>query len=160
MTAGGQIDQVGVEAVQGVQGQGGGGGVVPLIGEQGAAALQALHALQVTGPRRTAVALANAGPHHLGAGPCRGGNAQIVTVPDGYPIWSSPVPGPRTILTESPQKIIAIIEELGDMVTALRDADPEHKLEAYRTASRPTPNLHPGNANGARPNRSWATPLL
>ncbi|MFV2104920.1 hypothetical protein ACFHWY_28550, partial [Micromonospora sp. LOL_024] len=30
------------------------------------------------------------------------------------------------------EKIIAIIEELGDLVTALRDAEPEHKLEVYR----------------------------
>jgi site-specific DNA recombinase len=33
----------------------------------------------------------------------------------------------------SDEQIIAIVEELGDMVTALRDADPEHKLEVYRS---------------------------
>lgn len=31
------------------------------------------------------------------------------------------------------EEIIAIVEELGDMVTALRDAEPEHKLEVYRS---------------------------
>ncbi|MFI7081448.1 hypothetical protein ACIBO1_29530 [Micromonospora sp. NPDC049903] len=29
-------------------------------------------------------------------------------------------------------ELLAIIDELGDLVTALRDADPEHKLEVYR----------------------------
>ncbi|RZU76866.1 hypothetical protein EV384_5568 [Micromonospora kangleipakensis] len=33
-------------------------------------------------------------------------------------------------LTE--EEIIAIVEELGAIVTALRDAEPEHKLEVYR----------------------------
>jgi hypothetical protein len=32
----------------------------------------------------------------------------------------------------SADEIIAIVEELGDMVTALRDAEPEHKLDVYR----------------------------
>lgn len=30
------------------------------------------------------------------------------------------------------EEIITIVEELGDLVAALRDADPEHKLEVYR----------------------------
>ena len=30
------------------------------------------------------------------------------------------------------EELFAIIDELGDLVTALRDADPEHKLEVYR----------------------------
>ena len=47
VTAAGQIDQVGVEAVQRVQGESGAGGVIPLICEQGTNAFQAL---QVTGP--------------------------------------------------------------------------------------------------------------
>jgi len=34
-------------------------------------------------------------------------------------------------LTED--QIIAIVEELGDMITALRHAEPEHKLEVYRS---------------------------
>ncbi|HEU4426371.1 MAG TPA: hypothetical protein VFR67_27850, partial [Pilimelia sp.] len=33
-------------------------------------------------------------------------------------------------LTED--EIIAMLDELGDMITALRDAEPEHKLEVYR----------------------------
>jgi hypothetical protein len=33
-------------------------------------------------------------------------------------------------LTE--EHIVTIVEELGNMITALRDADPEHKLEVYR----------------------------
>jgi hypothetical protein len=32
----------------------------------------------------------------------------------------------------SEDEIVAIVEELGDMVTALRDAEPEHKLDVYR----------------------------
>jgi hypothetical protein len=32
----------------------------------------------------------------------------------------------------STEEIIAIVEELGDIVTALRDAEPEHKLDVYR----------------------------
>nr|AGS49534.1 recombinase [uncultured bacterium esnapd8] len=31
------------------------------------------------------------------------------------------------------EQIIAIVEELGDLVHALRDAEPEHKLEVYRS---------------------------
>ena len=31
----------------------------------------------------------------------------------------------------SEDEIVAIVEELGDMVTALRDAEPEHKLDVY-----------------------------
>jgi hypothetical protein len=31
------------------------------------------------------------------------------------------------------QEIIAIVEALGDMVAALRQAEPEHKLEVYRS---------------------------
>ncbi|MGN9913557.1 hypothetical protein ACTMTJ_39080 [Phytohabitans sp. LJ34] len=34
-------------------------------------------------------------------------------------------------LTE--EKIVAILDELGDLVTALREAQPEHKLEVYRS---------------------------
>lgn len=40
-------------------------------------------------------------------------------------------PQPTGQLTE--EKIITIVEELGDLVTALRDADPEHKIEVYRS---------------------------
>jgi len=29
--------------------------------------------------------------------------------------------------------IITTIDELGDLVAALRDADPEHKMEVYRS---------------------------
>ncbi len=32
----------------------------------------------------------------------------------------------------SQEEIVAIVEELGDMVAALRDAEPEHKLDVYR----------------------------
>jgi hypothetical protein len=32
----------------------------------------------------------------------------------------------------STEEIIAIVEELGDIVNALRDAEPEHKLDVYR----------------------------
>jgi site-specific DNA recombinase len=32
----------------------------------------------------------------------------------------------------STEEIIAIVEELGDVVNALRDAEPEHKLDVYR----------------------------
>jgi hypothetical protein len=32
----------------------------------------------------------------------------------------------------STEEIVAIVEELGDIVNALRDAEPEHKLEVYR----------------------------
>jgi hypothetical protein len=32
----------------------------------------------------------------------------------------------------SEDEIVAIVEELGDMITALRDAEPEHKLDVYR----------------------------
>ncbi len=39
-------------------------------------------------------------------------------------------PDKASHLTE--EELIAIIDELGDLVTALRDADPEHKLEVYR----------------------------
>lgn len=46
MSAGGQLDQVGVEAVQRVQGQDGAGGVVALVGEQFADVFQAF---QVSG---------------------------------------------------------------------------------------------------------------
>jgi hypothetical protein len=34
------------------------------------------------------------------------------------------------ILTE--EEVVAIVEELGDMITVLRDAEPEHKLDVYR----------------------------
>ena len=33
----------------------------------------------------------------------------------------------------SEDEIIAIIEEFGDLITALRDAEPEHKLDVYRS---------------------------
>lgn len=33
----------------------------------------------------------------------------------------------------SQEQIIAIVEKLGDLVSALRDAEPEHKLEVYRS---------------------------
>lgn len=39
---------------------------------------------------------------------------------------------PDSIGRLNEEEIIAIVEELGDMVTALRDAEPEHKLEVYR----------------------------
>jgi hypothetical protein len=32
----------------------------------------------------------------------------------------------------STEEIVAIVEELGDIVTALRDAESEHKLDVYR----------------------------
>jgi hypothetical protein len=38
---------------------------------------------------------------------------------------------PEATFTE--QEIIAIVEELGDMVAALRDADPDEKLDVYRS---------------------------
>lgn len=31
------------------------------------------------------------------------------------------------------EQIIAVVEKLGDVVNALRDAEPEHKLEVYRS---------------------------
>ncbi|MEV0157724.1 hypothetical protein AB0H57_28955 [Micromonospora sp. NPDC050686] len=39
---------------------------------------------------------------------------------------------PRTPARPSGKQIIAIVEELGNLVTALRDATPEHKLQVYR----------------------------
>ena len=35
----------------------------------------------------------------------------------------------QTLTTDD---VIAILDELGDMITALRDAEPEHKLNVYR----------------------------
>src|SRR4029453_276266 len=43
---------------------------------------------------------------------------------------SAKVPETGDILSED--EIVAIVEELGDLVTALRDAEPEHKLDVYR----------------------------
>ncbi len=43
---------------------------------------------------------------------------------------AQPAPDEIGHLTEA--QVIAIVDELGDMVTALRDAEPEHKLEVYR----------------------------
>ncbi|MFE0530435.1 recombinase family protein [Micromonospora parva] len=40
---------------------------------------------------------------------------------------------PRIPALFSEDQIIAIVEELGDLVDALRDAEPEHKLEVYRS---------------------------
>ena len=36
-------------------------------------------------------------------------------------------------MTASEEQIIAVVEELCDLVSALRDAEPEHKLEVYRS---------------------------
>lgn len=41
-------------------------------------------------------------------------------------------------MTDSPaplteEQVVAIVEELGDLVSALRNAEPEHKLEVYRS---------------------------
>jgi len=45
----------------------------------------------------------------------------------------TPVPPPRDTESElTTEQITAIIDELGDMITALRDADPEDKLDIYR----------------------------
>jgi hypothetical protein len=43
---------------------------------------------------------------------------------------TEPVPDEVGRLTT--EQILAIVDELGDMITALRDAEPEHKLEVYR----------------------------
>ncbi|MBQ1073320.1 hypothetical protein KBX06_09105 [Micromonospora sp. C31] len=40
---------------------------------------------------------------------------------------------PRTPARLSEDQIITVVEELGDLVDALRDAEPEHKLEVYRS---------------------------
>jgi hypothetical protein len=40
---------------------------------------------------------------------------------------------PDTVGRVTENEIIGILEELGDLVTALRDAEPEHKLEVYRS---------------------------
>ena len=45
----------------------------------------------------------------------------------------APPPAPGKINPPTEEQITAIIEELGDIITALRDAEPEHKLEVYRS---------------------------
>ena len=40
---------------------------------------------------------------------------------------------PTTAAPLSEEQLIAIVEELGDIVSALRGAEPEHKLEVYRS---------------------------
>jgi DNA invertase Pin-like site-specific DNA recombinase len=40
---------------------------------------------------------------------------------------------PPTADLPSEEQLIAIVEELGDIVSALRDAEPEHKLDVYRS---------------------------
>jgi len=40
--------------------------------------------------------------------------------------------GPRRHRRLTEDEIIAMLDELGDMITALRDAEPEHRLEVYR----------------------------
>ncbi|AXH93432.1 MULTISPECIES: hypothetical protein [Micromonospora] len=41
----------------------------------------------------------------------------------------------------SEEQIIAVVEELGDLVAALRNAQPEHKLEVYRSPLQDHPLL-------------------
>jgi hypothetical protein len=43
-----------------------------------------------------------------------------------------PRPAPDEIGHLTEEQVIAIVDELGDMITALREAEPEHKLEVYR----------------------------
>ncbi|WP_347404795.1 recombinase family protein [Micromonospora sp. WMMD1102] len=46
-------------------------------------------------------------------------------------VTASGVPDTTGHLTE--EEITTIVEELGDLVTAVRDAEPEHKMEVYRS---------------------------
>jgi site-specific DNA recombinase len=41
-------------------------------------------------------------------------------------------PEPTEIVQPTVEQITAIIEDLGDLIDALRQAEPEHKLEVYR----------------------------
>ncbi len=71
-------------------------------------------------------------------------------------LTTAEVPDSISRITE--EEIIAIVEELGDLVTALRDAEPEHQLELYRSLGLRL-TYYPETPNGAGRCGSCRTPL-
>jgi hypothetical protein len=45
----------------------------------------------------------------------------------------APVPDAEAVDALTTEQIIAIVEELGDMIAVLKEAEPEHKLQVYRS---------------------------
>ena len=67
-------------------------------------------------------------------------------------------PSPRHEPQRNVEELTDRIDEIGGLVAALREADPERKMDLYKAPETDT-HIRPESTNGARHNRSWATPL-
>lgn len=98
-----------------------------------------------------------------------GGNIQVVTVPDGWPIWTSDVrPGREhdtTAARTHPEILPAFVEisddlwTLGDSATKTRPAPSPWRSRNRRTPTSPTPNRGPTRpTTGSGPSANAVTP--